>query len=440
MSVAGILIVLDPLASRIAVARLVNPLGNTAWPRTTHLMVRQPVERVARGRAFEIEVVDAQGARLPPEVRIHYRFAGPDGAAVEETDRMRYVDGAMAARRENVLRPFSYRVEGGDDQSMPWCDVQVVEPPAVESVSVRLIPPAYTGWPPAPPNGTSGRWWAPARKSPAGPPSRSVGRCCAWKAGRRFPRTRRRRLHVHRRFPIEKSGSYWFELTDRDGLSGGSDDRWEIHAVPDAPPTVSIEQPTANLFVTPRAVVPLRVVAKDDLAVRDIALVFRQAESELEETLPLWASHGRRPYPLLDDEGTEEGDRRTVDYRWDLGPLKLEPGTQVTFYAMATDYRPQTGKSDPRSLTVITPEELQDRIAGREKLILAELERALRIQRGCRAQVESLLARLASGVGSVRPRSTNSKPSSTTSLKRARYCTDQPWGIGPAQTREPVIR
>ena len=48
---------------------------------------------------------------------------------------MRLVDGAMIARRENVLRPFSYRVEGGDDQSMPWLDVEVVEPPAVESLS-----------------------------------------------------------------------------------------------------------------------------------------------------------------------------------------------------------------------------------------------------------------------------------------------------------------
>ena len=67
----------------------------------------------------------------------------------------------------------------------------------------------------------------------------------------------------------------------------------------------------------------------------------------------------------------------------------------MTFYATATDYLPQTGKSDPRSLTVITAEELQDRIAGREKLIMSELERALRIERGCRGQIESLLARLA---------------------------------------------
>ena len=91
-------------------------------------------------------------------------------------------------------------------------------------------------------------------------------------------------------FTVEKSGSYWLDLTDREGLSSGSDDRWEVRAIHDTPPTVSIEQPTANLFVTPRAVVPIRVAAKDNLAVRSIALMFRRADSEPEATRPLWAS------------------------------------------------------------------------------------------------------------------------------------------------------
>ncbi len=90
-----------------------------------------------------------------------------------------------------------------------------------------------------------------------------------------------------------------------------------------------------------------------------------------------------------------EGDHRIVDDRWDLGPLELKPGAHVTFYATATDYQPQTGKSEPRSLTIISAEELQNRLADREKLVLAELERVLKMQRGCRAQLESLRARLA---------------------------------------------
>ena len=31
--------------------------------------------------------------------------------------------------------------------------------------------------------------------------------------------------------------------------------RWEIRAVPDAPPSVTIERPTATVYVTPQAVV-----------------------------------------------------------------------------------------------------------------------------------------------------------------------------------------
>ena len=78
-----------------------------------------------------------------------------------------------------------------------------------------------------------------------------------------------------------------------------------------------------------------------------------------------------------------------------MAALELKPGTQLTFYATATDYRPQTGKSEPRRLAIVTPDELQQRIAGREKLIVAELQRALKMQRTCRSQVESLAIRLA---------------------------------------------
>ena len=330
---------------------------------------------------------------------------------------MQYVDGAMTTRRDNVLRPFSYRVEGGDDQSMPWLDVQVVEPPAVESLSVRLIPPAYTGWSPTPAERHI-RALAGTRVQIAGKtaqPLRSAVLCLEEET--KVPaRLGDDGCTFTVDFTVEKSGSYWFELTDREGLRGGDNDRWEIRAVPDSPPTVSIEQPTANLFVTPQAVVSIRVAAVDDLAVRDVALLFRRPDSEQEklpspgtdrrlvgrgaggegsseEQLPLWASAVVSRHNLL-PEGAE-GDRRVVDYRWDLGPLELKPGTQVTFHATAADYLPQTGKSDPRSFSVITAEELQNRIAGREKIILAELERALRIERGCRVQVESLGARLA---------------------------------------------
>ena len=91
-------------------------------------------------------------------------------------------------------------------------------------------------------------------------------------------------------------------------------------------------------------------------------------------------------------DGQTTGESRSIDYSWDLGPLKLPPGGGVLLTAMATDYLPQTGTSSPRRLTIITPQEFEDHLAERELLVFNELSRILKMQRDTRletANVES---------------------------------------------------
>ena len=180
---------------------------------------------------------------------------------------------------------------------------------------------------------------------------------------------------------IEKSGAYWFKLCDRQGLHGGGDDRWEIRAVPDAPPTVSIERPTSNVSLSSRAVLPLRITAKDDLALRRIALVFVRSDrpNQPPGEVTLYEGPVRvAPQPVGGlSEDARPPEPRTIDYRWDISALELPPGSHVAFFVVASDYSPQTGKSEPRQLLILTPEELQQRVAAREELILAELTRLL---------------------------------------------------------------
>lgn len=406
--VAAILVAVRPSAAAIAVARLANPFG-VPWPQRTHLKLHKQVTRVARGQAFEVEVVAEPGTALPEEVRIHYRFEAPDGSVIEETEPMHPASDAVVARRENVVRPFSYRVEGGDDNSMPWVSVEVVEPPQIESLAVRLVPPEYTGWPPERSGrhiralvGTRIEFEAHTTKPLRSVVFRMDGRRGVpghvSKDGRRFtlPDPAAGELLVKR------SGAYWFELTDRQGLRADSDPRWEIHAVADASPTVVMERPNANVFVTSRASVPLRVMAKDDVGIREITLEFRHARQPEEEPTakgPMVRTlyQGPDQPPERVDEGAgggEPGERRVVEYDWELAEIDLRPGMQLTFDAAAGDYRPQTGRSEPRRLIVITTEELQQRLADRQSVILAELKRVLEMQRGSRSQVESLRTRL----------------------------------------------
>jgi hypothetical protein len=412
-SAVAILAILDPAASQTSLARLINPLNNAAWPQINHLAIRHPVERVGRGQAFEVEAIDSRGAPLPGEVYIHYQFIGAEDADMEETILMHQVGKAAVARRENVVRPFSYRVDGGDDHSMPWMSVEVVDQPAIQSLSIRLIPPSYTGWPPEKAENNI-RALAGTRleiEAKATKPLQTAVLCL--EDGREYSgQVSSGGLRIDfndAALIVEKSGSYWFRFTDREGLVGGDNDRWEIQAVADAPPSVTIEQPAANLYVTPQAVVPLRIMVKDDLAIRDVALAFsRQTTAEpvppaadkeriTQETLvPLYAGPQQIPRQASSalSQSIQSGQRQLIEYRWQLELLQLAPGLQVVFQAVASDYMPQSTRSEPRRLIVVTPRELQDRIAGRQNLLLSELDRVLKMQRAGRAQVEAAEIRL----------------------------------------------
>ncbi|MGH7137913.1 MAG: hypothetical protein ACREHD_19365, partial [Pirellulales bacterium] len=247
--------VFNPAAVGTALVRLVLPWSHREWPRQNHLVFDKPVERLAAGQTFEVELKDSLGARLPDEVFIQYRF----DSAAETSERMRLVNDALLARKEHVTRPFAYRAVGGDDFTMPWIKLQIVEPPQVEELAIALHFPPYTSW--------------PAEASE--PHLRALVGTRVELKGRVDKPITAAKLHVDENMPvaakvsedgrgfvlsaeeegftIERSGSYWIELVDREGFSSGDQARYEIRAVEDFTPTVNMDRPAANGFVTPLA-------------------------------------------------------------------------------------------------------------------------------------------------------------------------------------------
>lgn len=399
LAVAGAVVAMRPAVARAALARLANPWTDQRYPQRHHLAYRSRVERVARGQAFELEVIDGRGVHLPADIRIHYRFTGPDDRLQQETAPMRRVGESAVAVRENVVRPFAYRVEGGDDRSQPWIDVEVVDPPEIDALSIRLTPPAYTGWPPQA-SQRHIRALAGTRidmEGDATRPLRSMAICL--EGGAKLAGTLDAK-GLHFRVPgppaalrAERSGAYWFALEGRDGIAAPQDQRWELRVVPDRPPTITVEEPGGNVFVTPGATVPLRATARDDLAVHRVALAYTPpGEGAAPVEVALFTGPDRvAPRPASETAEEEEPvDVRPVEYRWDLAPLNLAPGTELTLEIAAADYLPQSAKSDPRRLIVVTPEDLQDRLAARQGQILEELKRVLETERMSRSQVDRL--------------------------------------------------
>ncbi len=138
----------------------------------------------------------------------------------------------------------------------------------------------------------------------------------------------------------------------------------------------------------------VKITARDDLGIRTIGLVYNRSDhSELGDvTIPLFAGPPTPPPIAAIGENNSAGElpaagvTRTIDFAWSLAPLDLKPGTQIVVSAVASDYVPQTGTSSPRRITIITAEELEDRLAQRQSLIFSELSRILKMQQDARQQ------------------------------------------------------
>jgi hypothetical protein len=394
------LAVLNPSATGTALARLACPWGATQWPRQSHLVFEHPMRRLAIGQTFEVELKDAEGARLPDDVYIQYRFDDSSSGA-DTSERMRLVNDALLARKEHVTRPFSYRAVGGDDFSMPWIDLEIVEPPEIEELSVKLHYPEYTGW---------------ASQS-AEPHLRALVGTHVELTGRLDKPATAVKIHVDDASPlaarlnsdglgfslsgddegfrVERSGSYWIEVVDREGFSSGDQVRYEIRAVEDFTPAVVLDRPPANAFVTPRAKVPVHITAKDDLALEQVALRMSRSDRSQDDESEVVVYQGPPQANARMNAPVEGGESREIEHLFDLAALSLKPATQVTLYATATDYYPHRGQSESHRLTIVTADELRERLAERQNTIVGELARILKLQRDARSLISGAEIQLA---------------------------------------------
>jgi hypothetical protein len=404
MLILLICLALDAGSVRTAMLRLIAPLGSAQWPRQNHLAFREVPGRLAAGQPFEVELIDTAG-QLPNDVVIQYRMAR-DGGHEMISEPMTRTGDLMVARRENVRQSFAFRAEGGDDQTMPWTYLEVVEPPQLESLKIIAHPPAYTG---LAARAAERHFEVLAgtqieMTGAAGEPLSAVrvlldgqkpidATITADAAGRE-----RHAFHVApQNWVATTTGPYRLELTDADGVAGAIG-QWNMRVQPDTPPSVAWQRPTDDLYVTPGAQPPIKILAKDNLAIQRVELIYErsdrsQADRDREpKEKPIELHRGPTKPATADHVATGAGgESRAVEYLWDLALLELPVGAQLTIYVEATDYRPATGRTaGPRRITIITPEELEARLADRQGQIVRQLERALAVEQSNREQVRQV--------------------------------------------------
>src|SRR5262249_27566024 len=155
--------------------------------------------------------------------------------------------------------------------------------------------------------------------------------------------------------------------------------------------TVSIEEPRQEKEYTAVATLPLRISAKDDLALAAVTLHAEQAlrgdkAPRAQRNLEIVAAPDQPPPQPLGLATDKLGEARQISHRLNLREVfgELAAGTQITLEILANDFKPQTGRSTKLTITIITPDDVRARVSERQTDILKKLYDILVIQRTAR--------------------------------------------------------
>lgn len=407
MASIAVLALARPAVAGLWVRRL-PLLGDELWPRRVRLAIEDfpgGVRKVARGTDVDV-IVHAQAERLPDLVDLRWRGTAVGGAGLRaageprgnwHTDRMGARGGATSDGQtfghvlKAVNESLDLEIRGGDAR-LRQLRLQVLEPPALETLRITATPPAYLGstpreMPPARivqiPRGSAVEIACTCTKPlsaatmvavAGGDGASSAETVLATLPAADAPRgsgqqTAAGRTIVGRIAEFDADHTIVVRFTDTDGLVHREPVTFTLSAVPDEPPQVAMRLRGISTAVTPRARLPLVGTISDDHGVEGAAVRLKPADAA-EILLPLTRVRKGDAVVELPPEAAE-----VVS----LEPLGLPVGRGLELAVIATDMctlagSPNTGTSDVWSLAVVTPEALVAMLEAREIILRRRYE------------------------------------------------------------------
>lgn len=277
-------------------------------------------------------------------------IAGADGA-VRHTRMEKVGRQSFSAVVQTAQVPLTYRVRAGDAVTRRYALTVRPRPEVVTFTKVYHFP-SYTGWPDKTVTEPSGELAALEGSTVdltlhPNQPMRSGELRLDGEGAHSLPLTINADHTLHAVVPLAHNGTYRVQLiADETGFDNTFSPRYEIRAQPDLLPAISLLEPAADLNVAPDAVVGIRAVASDDLAVRVIMLAFRVDAGQWQE-VPIYTT------PTLAEV--------KLAYRWDLLKLGLQPGDVVAMKLAVFDLKNSRVESAVRMLVVSARGLAQDR-------------------------------------------------------------------------------
>jgi hypothetical protein len=404
-------------------------LGAQRWPKRVQLELVSPQKNpavVAVGDSLEVVVRAVKGA--PKTVLVY----------TKESDRALRADvlsetTSLLFRKlfENVSRPFSFTIRGGDDE-IETREVDVRLRPRIDMQSIQLWfdYPAYTRLRPTQPEeplrhgnvkvpaATKVRYQmvanVPILKAyfvmHTGPEKSDAASAPGAPAPEIWPDKGAVELKVADgksfggEFTVTESGYYYFQLESDDAFRSLKPDRFRIEALADRKPQVKILEPERlTEEVSPDASVRIRVTANDDYGLQKGSVEGALFPPGSDKGLPrsiLLAKFGAVEGGDFGKAAAGKGDVEdevllSIPSLTSADGKPPAAGSRFQYYALAADFAGNVGESPVHFLQVVEKEDLQRILSDQLMVVRDQLREILRRQKSARMDLEEFQQKLA---------------------------------------------
>jgi hypothetical protein len=371
-------------------------IADVSWPLDFHVHIAGVEEgfiTVPRGDHWPIIAHIEDGFRRLPK-RLQLEVKSSSGKTLEAMDRSD--DGRRYKTiMQNAQQGWELRVSS-DEASTPWVKVRLVDRPAVTSIALDVIPPAYTEQPPeALPPGRGPYYLLPGTQLKIqGTANKTVAGADLVIGEDRIPMelVDGTKFHVSLEPGQVVPSVYRVELLDaelvldpetmeRVPLTSADHTNFSVRKREDTVPKVKVRVEGISSLVVPSARVPYRATIEDDFSVTDVVLDYAWRFDDPDTGTS--TNHTGQIVPPAVNDLLNTG-RIEFGEVLDLATLDLAIGSSFGFVLQATDNNtvsgPGEGKSARIQLRVVSEADLRDDLLRREKEIRQALEQLLKQQ------------------------------------------------------------
>ena len=382
--------------------------ADVAWPQQTYLTVLgEDPFTVLRGDDLTVDVL-VESKSPPPSITVHARY--PSVGWTEETvDLIGNGVNRYQIVFHQVAEPFEFYVVGGDDRldkKAPH-SVRLVDPPGLRDVQFLVEFPDYMDRPGQVIDGSSGVLVAPvgSRLHIQGVATKDLKAAEVVIVGDRMEIAEPLQVDSMERRDGSEASRYvtgrveltapnqpaaltlQIRLTDTEGYMNRRGGKYVLRLQPDMQPAADCRKMRIGTAVTPHALIPLAIQAKDDAGVAAVTVTLRRTTGETESEMAV--------EPVVLTGAAPGRTELVVLHEFDLIGRGLSAGETISLSAEAVDILPgamggpNRHRSNAVNLRVIRPEELMSELLERRRAIRVEFMQA-------QAQQQTAIARTAS--------------------------------------------